>query len=564
MKRISTFFVFCLLMATTSINAQNFEWAKSFGNITSDYGYSTTTDASGNVYVTGLFKGTVDFNPPSGFDTLASVGPGDVFVLKMDSSGNFLWAKSFGGITGESGRAIKLDAFGNIFITGNFSGTVDFDPGAATYNLTAVGQADVFVLKLDSSGNFIWARSFGSTNSDYGQSIITDANGDVYTIGKFTGSMDSDPGPGVTTLSLVGYFDFFIQKMDSSGNFLWARSFGSINYDDGTSISIDGSGNIYATGFFDDSTDFDPGPGVEILAPVSSNAVFILKMDSDGNYLWAKSIGAMITEGYAICVDAFENVYTTGYFEGTGDFDPGAGVATLSSAVSHDVFIQKLDSAGNLLWAKSFGGTSDDDGYSISTDSFGNVYTAGFFQGTADFDPGAGIVTLASAGDKDVFVQKMDPSGNFLWAKSFGGTGYDRVESIHVDAFGNIYTTGYFQTTVDFDPGTGTNNLTSAGEWDIFVHKMSPAPSTAEVTENTFGDKFMVYPNPTDGNFSIDLGNVYQNTTISIFDVNGKLIETKSFSQTQIADMSMAAPAGVYLLKVNSGDKKAAITLVKE
>ncbi|MGC6468655.1 MAG: SBBP repeat-containing protein, partial [Chitinophagales bacterium] len=193
------------------------------------------------------------------------------------------------------------------------------------------------------------------------------------------------------------------------------------------------------------------------------------------NFEWAKSFGGTFDDqGYSIALDASGNVYTTGWFAGTVDFDPGAGTNNLTAQGSADVFVQKLDPLGNLIWAKSFGGTSADQGYSIALDASGNVYTTGRFRGTVDFDPGAGLATLTSAGSDDVFIQKLDPLGNLIWAKSFGGTSADYGYSIAVDASGNVYTTGYFQGTVDFDPGAGTNNLTAQGNRDVFIQKLDP------------------------------------------------------------------------------------------
>ena len=166
------------------------------------------------------------------------------------------------------------------------------------------------------------------------------------------------------------------------------------------------------------------------------------------NFEWAKSFGGTSTDqGYSIALDSSGNVYTTGRFQGTADFDPGAGTNNLTAQGDYDVFIQKLDPSGNFLWAKSFGGTSYDVGYSIALDASGNIYTTGLFGGTVDFDPGAGTNNLTAQGNFDVFIQKLDPSGNFLWAKSFGGTSYDVGYSIALDASGNIYTTGYFSVS---------------------------------------------------------------------------------------------------------------------
>ena len=176
-------------------------------------------------------------------------------------------------------------------------------------------------------------------------------------------------------------------------------------------------------------------------------------------------------EGNSIAVDGIGNVYTTGRFKGTADFNPGAGTFWLTSAGGYDIFISKLDASGNFLWAKRMGGTNDDSGWSIIVDGSGNVYTTGYFTGMADFDPGAGTFWLTSAG-YEIFISKLDASGNFIWAKKTDGTISDIGMYIAVDGSGNVYTTGSFDGTADFDPGAGTFNLTSAGNSDIFVLKL--------------------------------------------------------------------------------------------
>jgi hypothetical protein len=445
-----------------------------FGGTSNDSGNSIAVDSSGNVYTTGYFQGTVDFDPGAGTSNLTSAGSVDVFVSKLDSSGAVVWAKSFGGASIEYGFSIAVDGSGNVYTTGIFGGTVDFDPGAGTSNLTSAGSEDVFVSKLDSSGNFVWAKRFGGTSSDYGYSIAVDSSGNVYTTGYFQGTADFDPGAGTSNLTSAGNADVFVSKLDSSGTFVWAKGFGGALYDQVSSIAVDSSGNVYTTGIFSGIVDFDPGAGTSNLTSAGSADVFVSKLNSSGALVWAKSFGeASFDLGNSIAVDSSGNVYTTGYFNGTADFDPGAGTSNLTSAGSADVFVSKLDSSGNLVWAKSFGGTSNDVGYSIAVDSSGNVYTTGAFVGTADFDPGAGTSNLGSAGSEDVFVSKLDSSGALVWAKSFGGASSDFGNSIAVDSSGNVYTIGFFQGTADFDPGAGTSNLTSAGLTDVFVLKLT-------------------------------------------------------------------------------------------
>ena len=446
--------------------------ASAFGGTSTDNGNAIAVDAAGNMYTTGYFQNTADFDPGTGISNLTSANGNDVFVSKLDSSGNFVWARRLGGTSTDIGNAIAVDAAGNVYTTGYFKGIADFDPGIGTSDLTAVGNQDVFVSKLDSSGNFVWAKSFGAGSDDDATGVAVDASGNVYTTGTFRSTVDFDPGAGTSNLTAVQP-DVFVSKLDSSGNFVWAKSFGGNSTDNGNAIAIDAAGNVYTTGYFYVTADFDPGAGTSNLTSTGLQDVFVSKLDSSGNFVWAKSFGGTNTDiGNAIAVDAAGNVYTTGYFHETVDFDPGIGTSDLTSAGGMDGFVSKLDSSGNFVWGKSFGGTNTEFGRAVAVDAAGNVYTTGPFGETADFDPGAGTSNLTSAGVADGFVSKLDSPGNFVWAKRLGGTNVQMPKAVAVDAAGNVYTAGDFQGTTDFDPGAGTSNLTSAGLYDVFVSKL--------------------------------------------------------------------------------------------
>ena len=175
----------------------------------------------------------------------------------------------------------------------------------------------------------------------------------------------------------------------------------------------------------------------------------------------------------SVAADSSGNVVATGSFEGTADFDPGSGTTNLTSGGSRDIYVTKLDSSGELAWARQMGGVSSASGHSVALDSSGNVYVAGRFRGTADFDPGSETQNLTSNGSDDGFVVKLDSNGDFVWAKSFGGAQTDVARGVAVDSAGNVYVNGYFRSTADFDPGAGTQNKTAAGSDDIYLLKLN-------------------------------------------------------------------------------------------
>jgi len=550
---LSTLFASLLFAANLSAQNPNLAWAKQMGGTENDAGNSITTDANGNIYTTGYFSGTVDFDPGVATTKLTSAGYLDIFIQKLDANGNLIWVKQMGGEEEDRGQSITTDANGNVYTTGAFLNTVDFDPGAGTSNLTTAGNFDIFIQKLDANGNLIWVKQMGGTGSDYGYSITTDANGNVYTTGYFSGTVDFDPGAGTTNLTSAGNIDIFIQKLDANGNLLWVKQMGGIGNDSGNTITTDANGNVYTTGHFQVIVDFDPGVGTTNLTSAGLSDIFIQKLDANGNLLWVKRIGGSNEDGASsIITDANGNVYTTGYFQSTVDFDPGVGTTNLMSAGLTDIFIQKLDANGNLLWAKQMGGTGADFGESITPDSNGNVYTTGVFSSTVDFDPGVGTTNLMSAGLTDIFIQKLDANGNLLWVKQMGGNSYDFAFSITTHANGNVYTTGYFMGTADFDPGVGTTNLTAAGGYDIFIQKMSQ--SIVGLSENVFTNNLYIYPNPV--SYQIQIRNENAKGEFRIYDIHGKIMLTETLTgPNQTINIRLLKP-GIYIWQMENRQGK--------
>ena len=484
MKFRTTLLLFITIFYTYQVDAQapNYRWARSIGATSNDQGKGIVTDQLGNVYITGEFRNTVDFDPGTSVFNLTSNGAQDIFIEKLDSSGNLIWAKNIGGTGGDQGNSITIDTAGNIFITGQFQHTVDFDPGVGISNLASTGSTDIFVLKLDSSGNFIWAKGFGGTGTDVGLSIATDLIGNIYTTGYFAGSADFKPGPGSTFLTSNGGYDVFVQKLNPNGNFIWAKGMGGSTFDYGRSISVDSSGNVYLIGDFRGTADFFSGSGAVYLTSRGSSDVFVQKFNTSGIFVWVKQMGGVGTDvGQAITTDSFGNIYSTGYFEGTANFDPGAGTANLTSNGSSDVFVHKLNPLGDFIWAKSMGGTGTEGSNDIAIDHSMNIYLIGWFEGSADFDPGVGTTSLISNGSEDIFLQKLDSLGNFLWATHMGGPDSDVGYGLTVDDLNSIYTIGNFKSTVDFDPGAGVSNLTSNGNIDCFAQKLDQCITSTKV-----------------------------------------------------------------------------------
>ncbi len=400
---------------------RNYVWAKRIGGSGDDESNQIVIDELGNIYIVGYFQGSADFDPSNGSLLISSNGLKDAFLMKMDSAGSLLWAHGFGGIGNDESEGLCLDPNGNVSVTGTFSQSVDFDYGPGISNATSNGGLDNFILKSDDAGTFVWAMKFGGVLDDYSKSLKTDTLGNIIVTGYFQDNLDFDPSPGTLILTSSGVFDCFIAKFSQSGNLIWAKKIGSGSSDGGNSLDIDRQGNIYTTGFFSGPTDFDPGPGVNVLTPPSGTTgysdVFICKYDSSGNLLWAGRVGGNFLDvGHYISLGLNDELFITGRFHATADFDPGPGIVNLTSpalttGAYSDVFIVKLDTNGSYKFAKRLGGKSNDTGFSINQDIVGNVYTIGNFSGLAGFDPSSltfpSGFTMTSSGPYDAFISKL-------------------------------------------------------------------------------------------------------------------------------------------------------------
>lgn len=462
--------------------SQNFNWARHIGGIGNDALRSIAIDHSGNIYSTGSFSGTVDFDPGvSVFNLTASSWNG--YITKFDALGNFVWAKQLNSNVSCFPSGLALDLFDNLCITGLYNGTCDFDPGSGLFTQTSnSSSSDCFICKLDPSGDLVWVRSIGGSQNDFGKGIVVDLANNLLVCGVFQDVVDFDSGAGTYTLNAPGgsspMFDAFVCKLNMAGQFVWAKQFTSSGYEMSNSIATDNVGNVYTTGVFNStSTDFDPGVGSFTLSSQGGlfGDNFVSKLDSLGNFIWAKQLtGSGEEEAFDITVDVSGSVLTCGYFNGTADFDPGPGTYTLYGGTGSlkNGFINKLDSQGNFLWTTSIGSTGADISTSIRTDALNNVYTIGSFQNLVDFDSGPGTFTLSSA-NKDCFLLKLDGAGNFNTAFKLGGSGVLSGEAVRTDTYGNIYIAGNFNSpNADFDPGVATYSFSSSGNDDLFLVKL--------------------------------------------------------------------------------------------
>jgi len=315
-----------------------------------------------------------------------------------------------------------------------------------------------------------YAKSFGGTAADQGNAVATDASGNLYIAGKFTGTATFSSA----ILISQGSEDIFISKFTPDGSLVWAKSYGSTGADEALSVNVAPSGSIYLSGVYGGAMTF----GSSSITGKGGRDIFLAKLDADGDPVWAKGYGGTGDDrAYAVSLDAQENVYAGGIISVTTtnnakiDFE---GVE-LSSSGNYDMFIAKFDKDGGFKWVRGFGSTGDDRVHALVADDLGNIYATGLLVGTVNFVTPGKTESVTSRGGEDTYVLKMDTSGDVVWIKNFGGPNQEYGMAIDLDSEGNIYSTGFFQTTANFDTGSGNTSFTTTGNRDIYISKLNPS-----------------------------------------------------------------------------------------
>ena len=441
-------------------------------------GRSVAVDQQGNVYSVGLFFHTVDFDPGPGAFILSagSMYNSGIFISKLGPNGQFVWAKQLPVMVEFSDIELEVDSSGNVYVTSNFNTPADMDPGPGVQIITPIGGKDVFVMKLTTDGNLVWVKQFGGPGDTVAETmgIDIDGNGNVYTSGIFINTVDFDPGTGTANLSTSNHWDGFISKLNSNGDFVWVKRIGNFSATQGSvgmrRIQTDASGNCFFSGTFAGNCDFDPGSGQFLLASSGLMDGFIASLDANGNFRWARQVGNSALNYYvnhhSIAIDAHDNVYTSGSFIGTQDFDPGPNTTILSAPGGTIPYLLKLDQQGNFVWAKKIPVKGTGSGADVTVDNTGNIYTTGNYIGDVDFGPGPGITSFTGLYDETILT-KFSPNGDLMYAAPFlrgAAGGYSLGRRLVSDNALNLYIAGFMYGTVDFDPGPAVLDATIFGE----------------------------------------------------------------------------------------------------
>ena len=527
MKKILSF-----LLLPSLLFCQTTDWVKSFGGTESDKGISIGTDSSGNVYISGYYNTSADFDQITLTNNNASGTNKENFVAKLDSNGNVLWAIPGGnqssGCCDDRALGMHVTPGGDVFITGTFWSSYYLGVRGAPGTIDVPGSQrnahdNSLLAKIDTDGNPQWVIGFGGDNTsggcswpiydadDHSYDVKVDSDGFIYVTGFFSGYDADFDGFTITNpewgndCQPMGY----IGKLDSNGTWLWVDKFDGIKDQRGSRdnrLAIDQFSNIYVVGGFQDR-----GPNqVANFGSFSLNSngewdAFIFKMDKEGNWLWAEGIGSNKTDrANSIAIDICDDIYITGEYRNPMVFT-GANASNGSDTLSHkqkrDVFIAKMNNQGQWKWAKRARSSSTDKPYQMSVDRNKQVFLCGTSGDSLKFNDNL-TVTSQIPGDTTMsaWVAQLDGStntGDWVWAKLAGSdTDDDRTNDICPDGFGNVYAVGFFEDLADFD---GNILDASSRKKDIFVWKMSMTPGNFTYN-NTFDTVYyseVVY-NPLD------------------------------------------------------------------
>ena len=346
------------------------QWSQRFGGAGLDGAQAVTVDAAGNITMTGYFRGPVGFG---GAPLVGNAGL-DIFVARFDGAGLHKWSRWYGSASADEGQDIVADALGNVIVTGNYGGPINFSGIAGT---PAFGSLDVFLLKLDAAGVYQWSKGFGGIGIDAGYGVAVDASNSILLTGEFHNGVNFG---GVPLIS-AGLSDVFVAKYGADGTHQWSTRLGGPNDDEGQGVGADASGGVVVTGIY--------------------NGACVAKYDATGVPQWSQSFsGSDMVQGLDLAVSPAGNIAITGNLRGTTDFGGGP----LTSAGDDDIFVATYEATGAHRWSQRFGNTGDDWGYGSAFDPSGDLIATGIFTGSVDFGGGS----LVSAGLADVYLVKFD------------------------------------------------------------------------------------------------------------------------------------------------------------
>jgi gliding motility-associated-like protein len=431
MKIIYTLFILLLL----HVNASGQYYLQPSGSAAIDVGLGITTTANGEAYVSGYFSGAAMF----GSINLTTSGLADAYIAKLDTAGKYIWAQGFGGTGVDKGITITHNNTGELYVAGTFENTITI--GSTT--LQSSGMSDIFILKISTSGTFLWATKAGGPSNDVVSAIAVDGNDDVVLTGYFSDTATFGNTTLISTLNPANgnpSVDLFISKLDNNGSFIWSKQGIATADDRGFDIATDTNAAIYLIAQFSDTITFNNTHPNNV-----NNAICIVKFDAAGNEIWFRKIIAGSTIPAALTVDAANHILVSGNFTGTLNVFT-TPVNSLTPLYTNGIFVAQFSDTGSINWLKS----NSSDNYLRTTDivtgSNNYVYVMGEYKCVmTEFSSTYGSGIFNSVGYSDILLTAFDVNGNWQWARCYGGPKEDAAKSMSIDATNEMYFTGSFE-----------------------------------------------------------------------------------------------------------------------
>ncbi len=504
---------------------------------------ATTTDAAGNVYVTGRFSGTAVFDTT----TLISAGADDIFVAKLTSSGTYAWVVQAGGAQGDTGLGIAIDdATGDVYVAGSFdSPFISFGPTMMPNSGGGgFGNSDGFLAKLSEAGVWQWAKAIGGGGIDVANSVTVNSQGLIYVTGQFTLTI----GLGPSRLLSAGGSDVFIGQFDAVGRCQWGASAGGLAADSGTDISFDAAGDAYVAGTYISPTIQFGNTTITSNSPFD-NELFVAKLSQFGVWQWVAVAGGSDNESVGwLDVDRFGNVYVSGGFRSLQAYF-GPITLTNTSTQNFDIFVAKLNPAGVWQWAARAGSPLNDFASTIALDASDSPVVAGMFAGgTATF--GTHTISNSTTAGAEVFVARLSPTGVWSWAASAGGAGADFGTDVAVDLNDNVYVVGRYGGQAATFGATQLTSTAANFQSTAFVARLGS--NRLALADEAAANQATVWPNPARETVRV-LGPPNTKTAL-LLDALGREISrtTRQSADGAFTFNLRSLPAGLYLIQTGA------------
>jgi hypothetical protein len=530
-------------------------WGTYYGGTENDYGRSCAVDPDGNVYLSGETNSTSGI--ASGGHQNTGGGWSDAYLVKFDAAGARLWATYYGGaLKFDYGYSCAVDPSGNVYMAGHTTSSSGIASGGHDNSLG--GSTDGYLVKFDPAGIRLWGTYYGGGGNDYGKSCAVDPDGNVYLAGETFSSVGIAANGHQNTYAGGDYMegDAFLVKFDPAGTRLWGTYYGGTDGDIGEACTVDPGGNVYLAGRTTSSSGIASGGHQNTIG--GSNEAFLVKFDPAGTRLWGTYYGETGDDrGESCAVDPSGNVYLAGWTTSLSGIASGGHQNTFEGF--RDAFLVKFDPDGSRLWGTYYGGTDYDYGYSCAVDTSGNVYLAGQTRSTSGIAIG-GHQNTHGGGSTDAFLVKFDAAGTRLWGSYYGGNDFDEGYSCVPDLSGNVYLTGYTNSTSDI--ASGGHQDTLGGTSDAFLVKFQRDIVTGIPPYGGIGIATTAFPNPSNGLLTVTTTRCGQRYTVC--DVAGRpVLEGVLSAQDNQVDLT-SQPAGVYLLTVFGTAGNEVVRVVKQ